>query len=286
MKLQPKHAAHVVMVIFAGASLFNIFAFFQMLEDNFFLSLCLSVALAAVLVVMAALLSELHPSWMDGKFLTLLIVTTGLTIVSGAIQGAAYSNTMLGGWGWGLGFALPGLGELGLALAISAYGRSLDGREVTEAQRQLSVGVRRHLVKAIDNVDQTVIEQHVNRAVSRVTRELVEGVVVSMVAEMRAGQPKIAVSEPVQIAELQQGSTEKTEILHEKEDNIAKMNAARRDGIARRRAEILQLIEGDGLSIEEIAKRSSVSTRTIRDDLKALQSAGHSMSINGVVKRG
>ncbi len=192
-----KHAAHLVMIAFASASLFNIQAFFQSIEDNWYLSWSLAIALAAVLVVLAWMLSGLE--WkINAKFLTVLLVTIGLAIVSGSIQGAAYA-LHAGGAGWLLGFALPGLGELGLALAISAYNRSLDGREVSAAQRELAAGVRRHLVDAIAQVDRSLIETQVNRAVGKVTKELVDSVVVDMITELRGGRVQLDVQPVVQL---------------------------------------------------------------------------------------
>lgn len=284
-RIQPKHLAHVCMLAFAGASLFNLQAYIEQYHGNVALSWSLAGALAFVLVILAALLSELTWNLHNIGFLTVLVVTTGLTIVSGAIQGSAYAKDGNAWAGYALGFALPGLGELGLALAISAYNRSLDGREVSAAQRELATGVRRHLVDAIAQVDKSLIEAQVNRAVGKVTKELVDSVVVDMIAELRGNRiSQFAISEPAQIAEIATEKPEKTEILHENEDPIAKMNAAKKAKIAQRQSNILQWIDGEGVPLEELAQRAACSTRTIRNDLDALMSAGHAMSINGVVK--
>lgn len=275
-RIQPKHMAHIVMIAFASASLFNIQAFFQRVENDWRFSWSLAIALAAVLVIMAGLLSEME--WrLNASFVIVLVVTIGLTIASGSIQAGAYMQHLPWFAGVLLGFALPGLGELGLALAISAYTKSLDGREVSAAQRELATGVRRHLVEAIAHVDKSLIEAQVNRAVGKVTKELVDSVVVDMIAELRGNRIS-------QIAEIQPCNTVKSEILHEGEDNISKMNAAKQAKILQRRQTILQLIGGDGLPLSEIAERAGCSVRTIRTDLDALQTAGHGMSINGVVK--
>jgi DeoR/GlpR family transcriptional regulator of sugar metabolism len=62
------------------------------------------------------------------------------------------------------------------------------------------------------------------------------------------------------------------------------MNAARQLKIDTRRSTILNFLRETELPISEIANRLDVSANTIRKDLEALQSAGHSMSVNGVVK--
>lgn len=81
-------------------------------------------------------------------------------------------------------------------------------------------------------------------------------------------------------------------ILSEKADEksadtltpIEKMNAAKMRKIESRRGTILEFLKETELPISEIANRLSVSENTIRKDLDALQGAGHSMSVNGVVK--
>jgi len=66
--------------------------------------------------------------------------------------------------------------------------------------------------------------------------------------------------------------------------SVERMNAARQLKIDTRRNEILNFLRETELPISEIANRLDVSANTIRKDLEALQSAGHNMSVNGVVK--
>lgn len=92
--------------------------------------------------------------------------------------------------------------------------------------------------------------------------------------------------------EIEQPTTSVSPILSEKStekpaDNLSaieRMNAARQIKIDNRRNTILQFLKETELPIPEIANRLSVSENTIRKDLDALQSSGHSMSVNGVVK--
>ncbi len=86
--------------------------------------------------------------------------------------------------------------------------------------------------------------------------------------------PSIAQNPPAIVTITEQSSTIA-------EDPIAKMHAARQAKIQHRRNEILHIIGKEELSVGEIAERTKLSTRIIRSDLEALQSAGHTMSING-----
>ncbi len=284
-QIKAKHLGHAIMVTFAGASLFNIKDFIYAMHPNDWLAWTLAVALAAGLVVFSALLSEAR--WRSTGFYVTLVVVAGLTAVSGFIQGGAYSHAI--GWpGWAMGFAMPVFGELGASLALSIYAKEQQARSMDEAQKQLSDGVRKTIIEALSNVDRAKVEAQVNRAVTIITREMVDASIHDMIAELRVGrQPEIAqfaVSEPAQIAEIATEKPENTPIFQEKDDPIAKMHAAKQEKIAQRRVNILQLIEGHGAKLEELAERAGCSTRTIRNDLEALQAAGHNMSINGVIK--
>lgn len=65
---------------------------------------------------------------------------------------------------------------------------------------------------------------------------------------------------------------------------IDRANAARKAKTDQRRETILQLIDGEGLSITDLAQQVECTPKTIKADLDALQAAGYSMSVNGVVK--
>jgi DeoR/GlpR family transcriptional regulator of sugar metabolism len=62
------------------------------------------------------------------------------------------------------------------------------------------------------------------------------------------------------------------------------MNEAKQRKIEARRMTLLDIIRKNELGIGDLATKMDVSANTIRKDLDALQEAGHSMSINGVVK--
>lgn len=67
-------------------------------------------------------------------------------------------------------------------------------------------------------------------------------------------------------------------------NQIDAMNEAKQRKIVLRRNAMLDIIRKEELGISDLAARLDVSENTIRKDLDALQTAGHSMSVNGVVK--
>lgn len=83
-------------------------------------------------------------------------------------------------------------------------------------------------------------------------------------------------------------SSESPTILNSEQPTILnpveKMQAGKQRKVAQRRNALLDIIRNNELGIGDLATQMSVSANTIRADLEALQQAGHSMSVNGVVK--
>lgn len=184
--LTAQHAAHAVMLSFAVASLANVESFFAHLHPGLpALSWGLGIALGLGLVVMAGLLSGMVADLNDSRFRVVLTVTTGLALLSGGIQAAAYAAHMKSALAAVVvGMALPCIGELGVALAVSAYNQAQRRQRMNNAQDQLADGVRSQIGDAIANIDKSKIEAQVNRAASVVTRMVVDSTVNSMIAEM------------------------------------------------------------------------------------------------------
>jgi len=67
-------------------------------------------------------------------------------------------------------------------------------------------------------------------------------------------------------------------------DPVARMQEGRRRKVEERRNAILDLLRSTELGIGDLATRMNVSENTIRGDLQVLQSLGHQMSVNGMVK--
>ncbi len=180
-------AGHIVMLAFAAASLANVESFFAALHPGLpALSWGLGIALGIGLVVMAGLLSGMVWDWRDQRFLVVLIVTTGLALLSGGIQAAAYAAHMANLYAAMIvGMALPVVGELGVALAVSAYSQAQRRQRMADAQAQLADGVRSEIGAAIAAIDKSKIEAQVNRAAGIVTREIVDATILDMIDELR-----------------------------------------------------------------------------------------------------
>lgn len=290
-QIKAKHLGHAIMVTFAGASLFNIKDFIYAMHPNEWLAWTLAVALAAGLVVFSALLSEAR--WRSTGFYVTLVVVAGLTVVSGFIQGGAYSRAI--GWpGWAMGFAMPLFGELGASLALSIYAKEQQARSMDEAQKQLSDGVRKTIIEALSNVDRAKVEAQVNRAVTIITREMVDASIHDMIAELRSGrvQPVVQLDTPF----VQQNTLENTPstpnlaVLDTNPVQSTVQKSALELANEKRKADKLDAMrivlgayhQNPDASLRDVAGLVNRSPETIRNWLKDLESQGV-VHVNGSV---
>lgn len=284
-------AGHVVMLAFAFASLANVESFFAHLHPGLpALSWGLGIALGIGLVVMAGLLSGMVWDWNDPRFQVVLIVTTGLALLSGGIQAAAYAahmESMIAAVIVGL--ALPCVGELGVALAVSAYQQSMRRQRMNNAQDMLADGVRGQIGEAIAQIDKSKIEAQVNRAASIVTREIVDATIHDMIAELRRNrQVNTDMAKPV-TDDLTQESLETPLINTEIDEFTQRMTDAKRKKSTDRQITLLEILrdefngmDADTLNKTELGDRLGCTRQTIGKDLEALSAAGK-ITLNGHV---
>lgn len=294
-QIKAKHLGHAIMVTFAGASLFNIKDFVYAMHPNNWLAWTIAVALAAGLVVFSALLSEAR--WRSTGFYVTLVVVTGLTAVSGFIQGGAYSHAI--GWpGWLMGFAMPVFGELGASLSLSIYAKEQQARSMDEAQKQLSDGVRKTIIEALSSVDRAKVEAQVNRAVAVITREMVDASIHDMIAELRGGRVQLDVQPVVQL-DVQNGqqntpentpSTPNLAVLDTNPVQSVVQKSALELANEKRKADKLDAMrivlgayhQNPDASLRDVAGLVNRSPETIRNWLKDLESQGI-VHVNGSV---
>ena len=181
-----KLLAHIVMITFAVASYGNVEAFLFDVHHNELVSNGLGVALGAGLVTMALLLSGMPMRGRD--FHLVLVVTTALALMSGGIQAASYARDMEMYWACLMGFSLPVVGELGLALAVSAYQSAKRHERVHNAQDTLAEGIRAEIADAVSAIEPQKIRNSVNRAAERIAEAVVQHTVSDLLAELRTSE--------------------------------------------------------------------------------------------------
>lgn len=282
--LNVQTAGHVVMSAFAAASLANVESFFATLHPGLpALSWGLGVALGLGLVVMAGLLSGMMWDWRDARFVVVLSVTAGLALLSGGIQGAAYDAHMQSILAaYVLGLALPVIGELGVALAVSAYSQAQRRQRMADAQTQLADGVRAQIGEAIATIDAAKVRAQVERAAALITREIVDATVQDMIADLHRGRAIVRTDDNTH--QITTNGEESTPTFGPQ--NLPAANDVRRQLVEERRAAIVHLCESYGaMGAPDLAKRLRddrgivASTQTVRDDCNALVEAGQLVAV-------
>ena len=294
--LNVKTAVHSVMLSFSAASLANVESVFAHLYTGVpLLSWGLGVALGIGLVVLAALLSGMVWDWRDPRFQVVAGATAALALLSGGIQAAAYSQHMTSKFAAiVVGLSLPVVGELLVALAVSAYTQAQRRQRMTDAQTQLSDGVRAQIGEAISAIDKSKIEAQVNRAATLVTRAIVDSTIEDMLADLRKNKDNDGVNLPSNDGENLTPAPEITtnnDEINDIDGNFAeRMQDAKRKKSEVRQRNLLEILgsEFNGVSAEELnktelGKRLGVTRQTVTNDLNALAESGD-ITLNGIVK--
>lgn len=288
-------AGHVVMWSFAAASIANVESFFATLHPGLpVLSWGLGIALGIGLVVMAGLLSGMVWDIKDARFQVVLMVTTGLSLLSGGIQAAAYAAHMGSIYAAIIvGLALPVIGELGVAIAVSAYSQAQRRQRMADAQNQLSDGVRAQIGDAIANIDRSKIEAQVNRAATLVTKAIVDSTIDDMLSDLRKESPAISSAVNNESAkpdsDLTPDGAEASVINTEINGFTQKMADAKRKKSTERQTTLLDILrnefngmEAEVLNKTELGGRLGCTRQTISSDLDALRKSGL-LNLNGHV---
>lgn len=162
---------HAVMVACAIASYENIHTFFKGLHGSETVAMGLGVAVGAALVLAAALLSGMTWDWHNPRLQLIAGVTTLLALLSGGIQGASYASHGLG-WLWAgmLGLAMPVVGELGIALAVSAYEQEQKVKLANMADEEVEARINAAVDSALVDVDMSQARQDVEDAARKIVK--------------------------------------------------------------------------------------------------------------------
>lgn len=283
-------AGHCVMTAFAAASLANVESFFAHLHPGLpALSWGLGVALGLGLVVMAGLLSGMIWNWTDSRFQVVAGTGAALALLSGGIQGAAYDAHMANSIAaYVLGLSLPVVGELGVALAVSAYTQTQRRQRMTDAQNQLAEGVRSMIGEAVTTIDPTKVRSQVERAAAVITREIVDATVADMIADLQRGRT-VGLTGDDSYHQPADKADDAHQITTNGDDetpgfgpqNLGRANDARQQMVMERRVAIVQLCESYGaMAAPDLMQRLRddrgmvASAQTVRDDCNTLVTEG------------
>lgn len=277
------------MVAFAALSLSNIEAFFHTIHPHGIASWIAGVALGSILVILAALLARSETNFRDRGYITLLAVTAGLTVISGLIQGAAYAAYLPTIAAYALGLALPGFGELGLALAVAEYNAAEKRRRAAVADAGFENRINEAISDALADIDVSSAKRHIERQAAAIIRHKMDGIVADRIGDV-SGNDKPAISDSTDSSRLTpidgHQISDNPEFTNDDEarfgpENLPVANDKRQQLVAERREAILTLVSAYGpLTAADLAERLerdrgiTATDRTVRSDCNALVDAG------------
>lgn len=280
-------AAEAVMVAFAGLSLANVEAFFHVIHPHGIASWIGGLALGSILVIMAGLLGRMEVNFRSRGYLTVLSVTAGLALVSGLIQGAAYSNTLQWVPAYALGLALPLFGELGLALAVGEYVAAEKRRRLALADEMIEERINTAVDSALADIDMSSAKADVEDAARRIVKSKLD----TLLAR-RVGNAQNAPNHPHLSEMTKDDSTEGTTMRTQRTSSTSGLdavNAERQQKMAERRDSIVRLLINFGpMSVRDLRDALAedcniiVSDKTGRKDLGVLADAGRVTEADGV----
>jgi hypothetical protein len=260
---------HAVMVACAVASYENIHDFFKALHGSEVVAIGLGVAIGAALVMAAGLLAGMGNDWRNPRLQLIATVTTLLALLSGGIQGASYAAHGLW-WVWAglIGLALPVVGELGIALAVSAYEQEQKAKRLAQADDEIEQRINAAVDSALTDVDMSSAKRDVERAARLIVKSKMDNLLARRIGG--AGLPTGS-GEPAESPQI--AAVDRTP--------IADMNEARQRQIADRQRAIVDLVSAYGpQTTTELVTRLqddrdiTASERTVRGDCSQLVDAG------------
>jgi hypothetical protein len=260
---------HLVMIACAIASYENIHDFFKALHGSEVVAIGLGVAIGAALVMAAGLLAGMGNDWRNPRLQLIATVTTLLALLSGGVQGASYASHGLH-WLWAglIGLALPVVGELGIALAVSAYEQEQRAKRLAAADDQVEEKINAAVDLALSDIDMSSTKKDIEAAARKIVKNKLDTLLARRIGAPMPPTGNDESAESKQIAEVDRPS-------------IAEMNAERQAIIAERRSNIMHLFSTYGeMSLAELQSRLqddvgvTVAERTLRTDLQALVDAG------------
>lgn len=281
--LNLKVMVHALMLVFAGASFFNVRAYFVGAGHDDYAAIALGAALGGALVIVASMLTHTDREADPDGYRVVLRVGVGLGLVSGYLQAAEYAGHLPLLPSVLLGFAIPLLGEVGLAFAYSAYSKARERERFRSVSLTIESAAAAVLDDAIQGFDPAPIRKHVDRTLTGLLRLAVDN------ASVKAGA-YYARAEPPQLtqdtARNTEGNTEvytdapvecvTTPIVHTKGNTSDQLQEARRQKQEQRREQLIHTVKEHGphTQITVLADLLGVGRKTVYSDLEALEEAG------------
>ena len=262
--------AHICMVALAAASTANIGKWLTGTGENAVTAWGVAVAVGAMVVTLAIILSRVDRRRNPVMFYTMLIAVVAMCTLSGTLQTFAYDLHLELWQAALLGYLLPLAGEAVVGVAMSMYGSYQREELLHNADAATDQQIAVQLADAMTHLDLSSSRDYIEKRVGALAKRKIDATVTRLLTQQgpaeNAESPKLSI-EPTQTA-----------------PPIEQANEARQSKIEQRRMDFLNILRTEGdIGTGEFAQRLDVSPNTIRSDRKALEERGL-LHVNGSVQ--
>lgn len=195
---------HIIMIVFAVASVFNI-GFYLQESHNEVTSWAIAVSLGFGLVAISLILSKINSESNPELFKKLLIATLAVWLLSGTIQMLSYHSHDLN---WFLsalfGFGFPLVAEVILALAIASYDLYNNELKIKSAKQSLYEKSAIVLADTVAQYDSRLIQDHINSQITNLVKNEVDTVLKDIFKQQPIINNQIEVNPTINIVNQQE----------------------------------------------------------------------------------
>ena len=287
---------HVVMITFALVSLGNVSSFMRAAHGTELVAWALGLALGAVLVVTAIMLTRIDRTHDGEAFWTLAVIVGVCAALSGTIQFWAYDAHLPTYQAVVFGFGLPVIGEALLAYGASIFHEAERRRRIRIATNGATEAVASTVAEALADVDVTKVRKYVEKRIDGLTRAIVDGVIDELMPAQEPQECPTGVLAAVTEIDTQNTLTDAEHVPAPSNgrsfgpQNLTEANATRTEQADARRTQLLHIltheysgVDADTLNKTELGARLETTRQTIGRDMAVLEQQGL-LSMNGVVR--
>lgn len=263
-------AVHIVMVLFAGASVANIASLF-IEGGHAIVGWVLGGALGSALVAVSIMATKIDRQVEPLAFRYMVVAVTALALLSGAIQSKAYALHLPLIWAIVLGYGMPLCGEALLAFATAEYTAAYRRKRIRSATDGSKEKIAEAIAEALSDIDVSEVKSDVQRQVKSIVKYQVGQIANEMMGK-NVAEPT---QQPRQVVGLSDNRLSPTEL-----------NQVKRDKATARRNEMLAHVDSQDVTtfVRSMAQLFDVSPRTIQRDIAKLES-DNLVVANGVIVR-
>ena len=281
--------AHVCMVALAAASTANIGKWLQSTGENVVTSWGVSVAVGAMVVTLAIILSRVDRRRNPVMFRTMLVAVVAMCTLSGTLQTFAYDLHIPLWQAALLGYLLPLAGEALVGVAMSMYSSYQREELLHNADAATDQQIAVQLADAMTHLDLSSSRDYIEKRVGALAKRKIDATVTRLLAQQgpaeteQDAQPQRSISSKLS-TDVQETEQRTAQEPAQSVPPIEQLNDARQSAIEQRRMEFLNILRQEGdIGTGEFAQRLDVSPNTVRSDRKALEQRGL-LHVNGTVK--